>query len=121
MTIAPPPREPLPALIDVEELFADAQFAVPSISPDGTRIAYLAPHLGRRNVWVRGIDEDHYDAVPVTHDARLGITTYHWTDDPRWPLWGRLSLAPPSRPPVRDGVESESRHRLLVLRWWRRT
>lgn len=27
-------------------------------------------------MWVRGIDETHADAVPVTHDSRRGITTY---------------------------------------------
>lgn len=37
MTSAPPPREPLPDLIDIEEFFGDPEFAVPSISPDGTR------------------------------------------------------------------------------------
>ncbi len=85
MTVAPP-RGQTPDLIDVEALFADPQFAVPSISPDGTRIAYVAPHRGRLNIWVRGIDQDHADAVPVTHDTRRGITQYHWTDDPRWLL-----------------------------------
>ncbi|BBG02079.1 MULTISPECIES: S9 family peptidase [Pseudonocardia] len=74
-------------LIDLEDFFADPEFAVPTISPDGTRIAYLAPAYGRRNVWVRGIDETHDDAVCVTNDARRGITTYHWTDDPRWLLY----------------------------------
>ena len=38
------PRGRQPALFDVESFFADLQFANPSISPDGTRIAYLAPH-----------------------------------------------------------------------------
>jgi dipeptidyl aminopeptidase/acylaminoacyl peptidase len=85
VTVAPP-RGQTPDLIDVEALFADPQFAVPSISPDGTRIAYVAPHRGRLNIWVRGIDQDHADAVPVTHDTRRGITQYHWTDDPRWLL-----------------------------------
>ncbi len=70
--------------IDLEEFFADPVFSGPSISPDGTRIAYLAPHLGRTNGWVRGIDEDHSDAVAVTHDSRRGITTFQWTGDPRW-------------------------------------
>jgi dipeptidyl aminopeptidase/acylaminoacyl peptidase len=86
MTTAPP-RAPQPDLIDVEDLFADPAFANPSISPDGTRIAYLAPHGGRRQVWVRGIDDEHADAVRVTDDTRRGITTYHWTDDPRWLLY----------------------------------
>jgi hypothetical protein len=80
-------RESLPKLIAVEEFFAEPEFAVPMISPDGTRIAYLAPHLGRRNIWVRGVDQTHDDAVPVTSDARRGITTYFWTDDPRWLLY----------------------------------
>ncbi len=74
-------------LVDLEEFFADPEFAVPTISPDGTRIAYLASAHGRRNVWVRGIDQDHSEAVCVTHDTRRGITTYHWTDDPRWLLY----------------------------------
>src|SRR5918997_4977270 len=86
MTIDPS-RRSLAKLIAVEELFAEPEFAVPMISPDGTRIAYLAPHRGRRNIWVRGVDQTHDDAVPVTHDTRRGITTYYWTDDPRWLLY----------------------------------
>ncbi|MEE2039935.1 S9 family peptidase [Nocardiopsis sp. CT-R113] len=80
-------RESLPRLIDVEEFFSDPEFSGASISPDGTRIAYLAPKHGRTNVWVRGIEEEHGDAVCVTHDFRRGIKTYHWTDDPRWLLY----------------------------------
>ncbi|BBG02671.1 MULTISPECIES: S9 family peptidase [Pseudonocardia] len=76
-----------PRLVEVDEFFADPAFVVPSISPDGSRIAYLAPHLGRRNIWVRGVDQTHADAVPVTADTRRGITMYHWTDDPRWLLY----------------------------------
>ncbi|WP_327151189.1 S9 family peptidase [Nocardia sp. NBC_01329] len=80
-------RETLPALFDVEQFFADPVFAGASISPDGTRIAYLAPRHGRTNVWVRGITEEHEEAVCVTHDDRRGIKTYYWTDDPRWLLY----------------------------------
>ncbi|GGK89944.1 putative peptidase [Nocardia jinanensis] len=87
MTMNDRPTDKRPPLIDIESFFADPQFANPSISPDGTRIAYLAPHRGRRNVWIRGIDQTHDDAVPVTHDRRRGITTYYWTDGPRWLLY----------------------------------
>ncbi|RJQ85574.1 S9 family peptidase [Amycolatopsis panacis] len=76
-----------PRLFDVEEIFADPVFSGASISQDGTKIAYLAPKGGRTNVWVRGVDEEHEDAVCVTHDTRRGIRTYHWTDDPRWLLY----------------------------------
>ena len=87
MTAAPPRTGHEPDLIDLETFFADPAFAVASISPDGTRIAYLAPAHGRRNVWVRGVDQTHDEAVCVTHDTRRGITTYYWTDDPRWLLY----------------------------------
>ena len=55
-------ESPLPRLIDVAEFFIDPKFANPSISPDGSRIAYLAPAYGRRNVWVRGIGDEHSSA-----------------------------------------------------------
>ena len=77
----------LPRLIDVQEFFADPAFSGATISPDGTKIAYLAPARGRTNVWVRALDEEHADAVCVTHDTRRGIKTYYWTDDPRWLLY----------------------------------
>src|SRR3954462_14292906 len=78
---------PLPRLIPIEELFADPVFSGASISSDGERIAYLAPRYGRTQVWVRGIDQEHDDAVCVTHDKRRGIKSYYWTDDPRWLLY----------------------------------
>ncbi|PSK88783.1 dipeptidyl aminopeptidase/acylaminoacyl peptidase [Murinocardiopsis flavida] len=76
-----------PRRIEAEEFFADPAFANPTISPDGTRLAYLAPANGRRNVWVRGIDEDHDEAICVTRDTRRGITRYFWSDDSRWLLY----------------------------------
>jgi hypothetical protein len=77
----------LPELIDVETLFADPVFSNAAISPDGTRVAYLAPNYGRTNVWVRGIDQEHADAVCVTHDKRRGIKGFGFTDDPRWLIY----------------------------------
>ncbi|MDJ0336651.1 S9 family peptidase [Cryobacterium sp. PH31-O1] len=99
-------HESPPRLIDVEEFFSDPEFANPSISPDGTRIAYLAPAHGRRNVWVRGIDDDHAVAVCVTHDERRGITTYYWGDDSRWLLYLQDS----------DGNEDWHLHRVDLSR-----
>jgi len=74
-------------VIAIEDLFADPVFSGASISADGQRLAYLAPAHGRTQVWVRGIDQSHDEAVCVTHDARRGIKTYYWTDDPRWLLY----------------------------------
>ncbi|GAB2993394.1 hypothetical protein GCM10023080_069570 [Streptomyces pseudoechinosporeus] len=42
----------------VEDFFGAPVRAGASISPDGTRIAYLAPWRERLNVWVEGVDAD---------------------------------------------------------------
>ena len=47
------------------------------VSPDGTRISYLAPVKGVLNVWVGPID-DPEAAQPVTHDTKRGIRNYGW-------------------------------------------
>jgi dipeptidyl aminopeptidase/acylaminoacyl peptidase len=101
-----------PRLREVEDFFADPEFGHATISPDGSAIAYLAPNYGRTQVWVRGIDEEHEDAVCVTHDTRRGVKSYHWTDDPRWLLYEqdtdgnedwhlfRVDLTDPEQPAV---------------------
>ena len=76
----------LPELITVEEFFAPPERSGAEISPDGTRIAYLAPWRNRLNVWVRGIDSED-DARCVTADETRSVLGFHWTDDPRWLLY----------------------------------
>ncbi|MFL5627027.1 MAG: S9 family peptidase [Ktedonobacteraceae bacterium] len=51
----------------------------PQISPDGTRMAYLAPVNNVLNVWVGTIGRDDY--VPVTKDTDRGIRFYFWAKD----------------------------------------
>ncbi|HVT65420.1 MAG TPA: prolyl oligopeptidase family serine peptidase [Mycobacteriales bacterium] len=77
----------LPPLIRIEDFFAAPAFSKPAISPDGTRLAYLAPAHGHLNVWIRGIEEEHADAVCVTHSRTRGIPNFYWTRDPRWLLY----------------------------------
>lgn len=77
---------PLPPVIPVEALMAPPERARATLSPDGTRIAFLAPWKDRLNVWVAdpaALD----DARCVTADETRSIGTYHWTDDPRWLLY----------------------------------
>lgn len=74
-------------LVGAEEFFADPAFSRASLSPDGARIAYLAPERGKLNLWVRRVDEGHEDAVCLTHDDRRGVEHHWWTDDPRWLLY----------------------------------
>ncbi|WP_228023028.1 alpha/beta hydrolase family protein [Streptomyces acidicola] len=60
----------LPGTLTVEELFAPPQRARASISPDGTRIAYLAPWQGRLNVWAQGVGpRPRHTTSPLTRTA----------------------------------------------------
>jgi dipeptidyl aminopeptidase/acylaminoacyl peptidase len=69
----------MPALIPVEHFFENPEKAAGQISPDGTRLSYLAPEENRLNVWVRTIGGD--DDVCVTHDHVRGISSYFWSRD----------------------------------------
>ena len=64
-------------LIPRKVLFGNPDRANPTLSPDGTRIAYLAPVDGVLNVWV-GPAEDPGSAKPVTRDTGRGIRFYGW-------------------------------------------
>ncbi|WDZ93339.1 S9 family peptidase [Nocardiopsis sp. HUAS JQ3] len=80
----------LPARISVEDFFGAPERAGATISPDGTRIAYLAPWKDRLNVWVQDLDPaGNFDGEPrcVTADEARSVQSYQWTDDPRWLLY----------------------------------
>jgi dipeptidyl aminopeptidase/acylaminoacyl peptidase len=70
----------LPPLIPLEHFFDNPEKAGAKISPDGTRLSYLAPEEGRLNVWVRSVAGDD-EAVCVTHDHVRGIRGHSWSRD----------------------------------------
>ncbi|HEV8651253.1 MAG TPA: S9 family peptidase [Actinomycetes bacterium] len=72
-------------LIPREVLFGNPEKASPAISPDGTRIAWLAPVDGVLNVWVGHVGAD--DAAPVTRDTDRGVRDYRWAHDDRHLLY----------------------------------
>ncbi len=69
----------LPPLIPRRHLFDNPERTSVQISPDGSRLSYLAPENGRLNVWVRtiGLEDDRC----VTHDTERGIQFYFWARD----------------------------------------
>lgn len=75
----------LPELIPVEDLFSPPVRAGATISPDGTRIAYLAPWRDRLNVWVENVDGSETRCVTADHTRSVYI--YQWTPDSRWLLY----------------------------------
>jgi dipeptidyl aminopeptidase/acylaminoacyl peptidase len=77
-------------LIPREVLFGNPERVSPGISPDGTRLAWIAPHEGVLNVWVApigvaGVDWDA--AALVTDDTDRGIRVFGWARDGRHLLY----------------------------------
>ncbi len=75
----------LPAQIPLEDLFGNPEKAMPQLSPDGQRLAYLAPDEGVLNVWVKTVGSE--DDRAVTRDRHRGIRSYSWAYDGRHLLY----------------------------------
>ncbi|HEX6499667.1 MAG TPA: S9 family peptidase [Micromonosporaceae bacterium] len=69
-------------LVPHSVLFGNPAYLLPEISPDGSRLLYVAPDDGVMNVWVAPLDAPH-EAVPVTRDRGRGIRTYGVCHDDR--------------------------------------
>jgi len=81
--------EPSTGLIPLEALFGDPEMKSPQLSPDGTKIAYLAPVDGVMNIFTGRIDRDDFEAL--THDSDRGISRYSWALDGKHLLFLRDS------------------------------
>ncbi|MBI2072188.1 MAG: S9 family peptidase, partial [Gemmatimonadetes bacterium] len=75
----------LPPLIPRSILFGNPERATPLLSPDGRRLAYLAPLDGVLNVWLGSTGGADYQ--PVTRDQDRGIRVYFWGRDSRHILY----------------------------------
>jgi dipeptidyl aminopeptidase/acylaminoacyl peptidase len=75
------PSEPIP----IEMFFAAPRFSRAQISPDGSRIAYLAPWRDRLNIFMRDIGSvdwpDRDDARRLTADEHRSIEAFVWSPD----------------------------------------
>lgn len=110
-------------LIAVDEFFGLPTRSRAVLSPDGGKVAYLAPWRGRLNVFLRDLDsdwtapDDVYGAEAsgarrITSDTRRNIDTFFWTADGRYLLFlqdtdgdenwhlHRADLARPEEPAV---------------------
>ncbi|MEI6791190.1 MAG: hypothetical protein WCK42_08425 [Myxococcaceae bacterium] len=65
-------------LIPRKVLFGNPDNASPLISPDGKKLAYLAPEKGVLNIWVRTLGKS--DDQVVTNDIKGGIHTFDWQE-----------------------------------------
>ena len=77
-------------LIPRDVLFGNPERVSPQLSPDGTKLAWIAPRDGVLNVWVApvgsaGVDWDA--AAVVTDDTDRGIRSFAWARDGRHLLY----------------------------------
>jgi dipeptidyl aminopeptidase/acylaminoacyl peptidase len=86
-TLLPAPAHAdLPPLIPREALLGNPERTRPQISPDGKRLAWLAPDAqGVLQVWVQTLGKS--DARTVTADARRPILEYRFAEDDRTLLY----------------------------------
>ena len=79
-------------LIPRDVLFGNPERVSPQLSPDGTKLAWIAPRDGVLNVWVApvgsaGVDWDA--ATVVTDDTDRGIRSHTWARDGRHLLYAQ--------------------------------
>jgi dipeptidyl aminopeptidase/acylaminoacyl peptidase len=78
-------KDPAP-LVPRRVLFGNPERFSPRVSPDGTRVGWIAPDEGILNVFVAPLD-DLKSAAPVTKDRERGIRAFFWAHDNRHLLY----------------------------------
>ena len=79
-------------LIPRSVLFGNPERTSPRISPDGTKLAWVAPRDGVLNVWLAPFGAGGVDwsaARPLTEDSDRGIRNFAWARDGRHVLYVR--------------------------------
>lgn len=64
----------VPPLISVEDFFGPPVRSGATMSPDGNRMAFLAPRKNRLNVWIEDLSPDSEPRC-VTQPTRLAVCT----------------------------------------------
>jgi dipeptidyl aminopeptidase/acylaminoacyl peptidase len=82
-----PYLDQLPPIVDRDLFFGDPEIAGPQLSPDGEWMTFLRPHLGVRNIWIKGIDEPFESARPITADTTRPVGGYFWSRDSQYVLY----------------------------------
>lgn len=76
-----------PPLIDRQLFFGNPEISGAQLSPDGKYVAFVKPHKGTRNIWVKGINEPFTAAKLLTNDMRRPVTGYFWSRDGKYVLF----------------------------------
>ena len=66
-------------MIPREILFGNPTHTLPQVSPEGSKIAYLAPVNNVLNVWLKTVGKN--DDKPITKDTSQGIQYFCWAQN----------------------------------------
>lgn len=77
----------LPPLIDRDAFFGEIKISGAEISPNGEYVAFLKPHRGARNIWVKKTEEPFEAARPLTAETERPVPAFFWTRDSRFILY----------------------------------
>ncbi|MEB3158625.1 MAG: S9 family peptidase [Synechococcus sp.] len=80
----------VPPLIPRDVLFGNPEIAGVSLSPDGRRLVYLAPHQGVLNLWVRDLEGSAPPRL-LTQQTKRPQRAANWTYDGRYLISSRDS------------------------------
>lgn len=80
-------QEQAPPLIDREVFFDDPEISGGRLSPDGSYISFLRPYDGTRNIWVKTLEADFDNALPVTSETQRPVMGYFWSRDGKYLLY----------------------------------
>ncbi|MDQ6727044.1 MAG: S9 family peptidase [Actinomycetota bacterium] len=70
-------------LVPRQVLFGNPERVSPRISPDGKRLAWIAPEDGVLNVWTNDVGAPLGEAKAITADRDRGIRSFFWAHDNR--------------------------------------
>jgi len=85
---AMPAHADAPLLIARDVLFGNPERVTPRLSPDGKRLAWLAPDKNNvLQVWMKTIGKD--DDRILTADKKRGIRSFFWAEDDRTIVYGQ--------------------------------
>jgi len=79
--------EYLTPLIDREIFFGNPKISGGQISPNGEFITFMKPYNGIRNIWIKKVEDDFDNAIPLTADSSRPIGGYFWSRDSKYILF----------------------------------
>jgi dipeptidyl aminopeptidase/acylaminoacyl peptidase len=89
---APVRADSAPSRLPLKAFFDNPRYASATISPDGKRIAFLAPAENNRlNIWICAAGAPLDTAKLITHETARGVFSFSWTRDGCWILYSQDS------------------------------